>query len=186
MKSKCIIKFTAAIFCIITVFTLSSCSIIDKISGGKISRIKVCCVTTLQSDFVASICGDKAEIVVLEKENSKNYVPSKKDIRKIGKCNLFVYNGDSSDEWVNDALNSLKNKPVVFAFSEALDYYDADENSVLTDEILLQPEVSKKIVRSLYKEFLMIDSKNAATYIENTDFYIKSISNYENQQNYKG
>lgn len=42
-----------------------------------------------------------------------SYQPSAKDIAKISKCDVFVYVGGESDEWVKDALKEATNKKMV-------------------------------------------------------------------------
>ena len=39
-----------------------------------------------------------------------NYQPTAEDILKIAKCDLFIYVGGESDEWVEDALKEATNK----------------------------------------------------------------------------
>ena len=42
-----------------------------------------------------------------------SYQPSAKDIAKISKCDVFVYVGGESDEWVKDALKEATNKKMI-------------------------------------------------------------------------
>ena len=42
-----------------------------------------------------------------------SYQPTAVDIAKISDCDMFIYVGGESDEWVEDALSEAKNKDMV-------------------------------------------------------------------------
>ena len=77
-------------------------------SGGK---LKI--VTTIfpAYDFARSVFGDTAEVTMLLKPGmeSHSFDPSAKDVVKIDECDLFIYNGGESDEWVENILKSTEN-----------------------------------------------------------------------------
>ena len=81
-------------------------------SGDKMSI-----VTTIFSeyDWVMNILGEKKDNadVTLLLDNGidlHSYQPTPKDIVTISKCDLFIYVGGESDEWVDDALKQAINK----------------------------------------------------------------------------
>ena len=59
-------------------------------------------------DWVTNILGEQAEnaeVTLLDKGvDLHSYQPTVDDIVKISACDLFVYVGGESDEWVDDAL----------------------------------------------------------------------------------
>ncbi len=59
-------------------------------------------------DFARQVFGDTAEVRMLLKpgQESHSYDPSAKDIVEISACDLFIYNGGESDEWVESVLKS--------------------------------------------------------------------------------
>ena len=74
-------------------------------------------VTTIfpEYDWVKSILGDNpagAEITMLLDNgvDLHSYQPTAEDILKISGCDLFIYVGGESDEWVEDALAQAENK----------------------------------------------------------------------------
>ena len=80
--------------------------------GGKPLKI----VTTVfpAYDWVRSVLGEnpgKAEIVLLTDNgvDIHSFQPSVDDILKISSCDLFLYVGGESDEWVEDALKEAQN-----------------------------------------------------------------------------
>ncbi|MCR5468117.1 MAG: metal ABC transporter substrate-binding protein [Lachnospiraceae bacterium] len=77
-------------------------------------------VTTIfpEYDWVMNILGDNAENaeVTMLLDNGvdlHSYQPTTDDILKISTCDMFVYVGGESDEWVEDALKEATNKDMV-------------------------------------------------------------------------
>ena len=69
-------------------------------------------------DWVRQILGDKADDVDLtllldDGTDLHSYQPTADDMVKISNCDLFIYVGGESDEWVEDALASAANKDMV-------------------------------------------------------------------------
>ncbi len=77
-------------------------------------------VTTIfpEYDWVREILGENpsnAEITLLLDSgvDLHNYQPTTEDILKIANCDLFIYVGGESDEWVEDALKEATNQDMV-------------------------------------------------------------------------
>lgn len=75
----------------------------------------VVCTIFPEYDWVKEILGDhadNAEITYLLDNgvDLHSYQPTADDIIKISACDLFVYVGGESDEWVKDALAEAANK----------------------------------------------------------------------------
>ena len=78
---------------------------------------KLSIVTTIfpEYDWVKEILGDKAdnaEITMLLDNgvDLHSYQPTADDLVRISDCDLFIYVGGESDEWVDDALKNATNK----------------------------------------------------------------------------
>lgn len=74
-------------------------------------------VTTIfpEYDWVKQILGDNAEnteltLLLDNGVDLHSYQPTADDILKISTCDMFVYVGGESDEWVEDALAEAENK----------------------------------------------------------------------------
>ena len=85
-------------------------------SGTK--KLKI--VTTIfpEYDWVRTILGENADQLDLTMllDNGvdlHSYQPTAEDIAKISTCDMFVYVGGESDEWVDDALKEATNKDMV-------------------------------------------------------------------------
>lgn len=81
-------------------------------------KLKV--VTTIfpEYDWVKNILGDKfdnADVSMLLDSgvDLHSYQPTADDIMKISMCDVFIYTGGESDEWVEDALREATNKDMV-------------------------------------------------------------------------
>ena len=68
-------------------------------------------VTTLYApyDFAKQIVKDDADVTMLlaPGEESHSYDPTPQDIIKIQNCDIFIYNGGESEEWVEDILSDI-------------------------------------------------------------------------------
>lgn len=89
---------------------LSSCSTKEQAKNDD----KLSIVTTIfpQYDFTKQIVQDNAEVTMLLKPGaeSHSYEPTPQDIKKIQNADLFIYTGSENDVWVDDILDSMKDK----------------------------------------------------------------------------
>ncbi|MDO4548987.1 MAG: metal ABC transporter substrate-binding protein [Clostridia bacterium] len=77
-------------------------------------RIGIVCTTFPQYDWVREILGDDIENVEMtllmdSGVDLHSYQPTAADIAAIAACDLFIYVGGESDEWVEDALEASQN-----------------------------------------------------------------------------
>lgn len=99
------------VIAIFAVTMVSGCGINKNESGKKLSI-----VTTIfpEYDWVKNIVGSEKDVDITMLLDSgvdlHSYQPSAEDILKISKCDMFVYVGGESDEWVEDALKEASNK----------------------------------------------------------------------------
>lgn len=96
--------------------SLTACGT-QKTADTKTDDSKMKIVTTIfpEYDWVKEILGDKAKDadVTMLLDNGTDlhsYQPNAEDISKIANCDLFIYVGGESDEWVDDALKEATNK----------------------------------------------------------------------------
>ena len=100
---------------IMTVGLLAGCGKQNEQTASDETRLRV--VTTIfpEYDWVREILGDKADNaeVTMLLDNGvdlHSYQPTADDIVKISECDLFIYVGGESDDWVDDALKNAANK----------------------------------------------------------------------------
>lgn len=125
--------FTAAS---LAVGALSACGTASAPAAPENDNLEI--VTTIfpEYDWVKNILGDKASDVdlTLLLDNGvdlHSYQPTAEDILKISTCDLFIYVGGESDDWVEDALENAVNKDMV-----VLNLLDILGESVKEEEIV--------------------------------------------------
>ena len=108
------IKKTASLL-LAGLLTLGACACSSAGAAGSNGKLKI--VTTIfpEYDWVKEIAGDKISNIdlTLLLDNGvdlHSYQPTAQDIIKISSCDVFVYVGGESDEWVEDALKEAVNK----------------------------------------------------------------------------
>lgn len=187
---KMIAAFTAAAL----MAPLSGCSG----ESGADPADKPLIITTIfpAYDFARQVFGDTAEVKMLLKpgQESHSYDPSAKDIVDITGCDLFVYNGGESDQWVEsvlqaapdiatfrmtDAVSLLDEEHTEGMQEEEHDHdhdHDHDEDEEEYDEhVWTSPENAAAIVRALGSRAKEIFPDSAAQLDSNTEEYAAQI-----------
>ncbi|MCL2023262.1 MAG: metal ABC transporter substrate-binding protein [Oscillospiraceae bacterium] len=195
---KRISKFSAIIIALILAVTavLSGCDLFERPVADKKSII---CTIFPQYDWVRQILGDSADemnITLLLDNNIDlhNYQPSMDDIMKISNCDLFIYVGGESDDWVEDALKQAANPDmVVINLLESLgddakleELFDGaedddhgsedDEHDEYDEHIWLSLKNAKKLCAVIADALSSLDADNAEKYKSNLAEYIGKLS----------
>lgn len=194
---KKFLSFALSLFIVFTtLFTLTSCSSEKNESKNDSGKISV--VTTIfpYYDFTRSIAGDKADIKLLLSPGSEphSYEPSPSDIVAIENCDIFIYNGGESDEWVESVLDSIENKNmkimrmmdyVDLLYEQSVDHdehehEDGDEHEhehgeEYDEHIWTSVKNAEKLTNAIYDELCVSDSANKAAYSSNRDSYLSKL-----------
>lgn len=188
---------SAVVAAFLALGSLTACS-----SSGAKGNDKLKIVTTIfpEYDWVMNVLGDKASgaDVTLLLDNGvdlHSFQPTAADIMKISSCDLFIYVGGESDEWVEDALKEAVNKDmIVINLMDELgsavkeeeivegmqeeDEHDHhhEEGEVEYDEhVWLSLKNARVLVKSISDALQKIDASNAGSYKKNADAYIESL-----------
>ena len=159
---------------------------------------KLSVVTTIfpAYDMARQVFGDSAEVTLLLKPGteSHSYDPSAKDIVKISGCDLFIYNGGGSDEWVSgiiesaDIPNTLRMMDCVEAIGEEFvdgmehdhahdGHDDHDDHSDEYDEhIWTSPKNAAKICEAVKQAACRTAPDKAEEFTAAADEYIAQIN----------
>lgn len=186
----------------ITVLLLALFMLVSALAGcGKQNDTnqtdKLSIVTTIfpEYDWVREILGEKAdnaEITMLLDNgvDLHSYQPTADDIVKISDCDLFIYVGGESDEWVEDALrnaangnmkvinllevlgDSVKTEEIVEGMQE--EEYEYEEEA--DEHVWLSLKNAKMLVRVISKALQELDPNNKDIYAANADAYVKKLS----------
>ena len=164
---------------------------------------KLCIVTTTfpQYDWVRQILGDKAveiELVLLMDDgiDLHNYQPSVEDIAKISSCDMFIYVGGKSDEWVHKVLETAVNEDMIAVnlleilgdmakeeeIVEGMEHnheadhehdssHDDHHEDGLDEHVWLSLKNAQFICAFIGKKLSALDTENADLYIANSEIY---------------
>ena len=175
------------------------------ISNDSSKKLQI--VTTIfpEYDWVMNVLGEtskEAEVTMLlgNGVDLHSYQPTTDDILKISTCDLFIYVGGESDEWVEDALkNSQNNNRVTLNLLDILgeavkeeevvegmqaeeehDHDDEDhdhgEEEVEYDEhVWLSLKNAEKITDAIKDSLAKLDTANAGKFTENANTYIEKL-----------
>ena len=172
--------------------SLCGCTIPEKseISG----KLKVIATIFPAYDFARQVFGDTADVKMLLKpgQESHSYDPSAKDIVEISGCDLFVYNGGESDQWVESVLKSapevetfrmtdavsLLDEEVTEGMQNAGEHdHDEEEHEDEYDEhVWTSPDNASAIVKALGKRAAELFPENADSVTANADSYAGKIN----------
>lgn len=161
-------------------------------------------VTTIfpEYDWVMNVLGEKkdeASVTMLLDSgvDLHSYQPSPKDIVTVSKCDLFIYVGGESDEWVEDVLKQAANKNMVtinlletlgdaakeeeliegMQGEEEEEGEEGEEEEKEYDEhVWLSLKNAKLFVETISDSLGSLDKENANYYKANADAYVANLT----------
>ena len=169
-------------------------------------KYSVVCTIFPEYDWVKEIVGDHSDTVeVTYLLNSgidlHNYQPTADDILKISNCDLFIYVGGESDEWAEEALESvpqtdmkvinlmdiLGDSAKVEELKEGMQGEEEEESEAEEEEpeydehVWLSIKNAKVLCAEIEKNIEAVDSANASDYKANFDSYFSKLSELDNR-----
>lgn len=170
-------------------------------TGAAKENGKISIVTTIfpEYDWVREITkGNKnVEITMLLDKgvDLHSFQPTADDIVKVSSCDMFIYVGGESDEWVEDALKEATNKDmVVINLLDALgdsvkeeelvegmegeeEQENADEEEAIEydEHVWLSLKNAEYLCEIICDKLCKIDSENKSTYESNVRGYISEL-----------
>ncbi len=178
-------------------------------SGEKNSDGKISIVTTIfpEYDWVREITkgNDNVEITMLLDKgvDLHSFQPSADDIVKVSTCDMFIYVGGESDEWVEDALAEATNKDmIVINLLEVLgdsvkeeelvegmegekeeeDGEEGEEEGPEYDEhVWLSVKSAEVVCQNISDELGKLDADNKDLYAENAKTYIAALDELDKE-----
>jgi len=152
-------KIVSVLLAALMVFAACSCSA----KAGNNGKLKV--VTTIfpEYDWVKEVAGnnlDNIELTLLcdNGVDMHSFQPTANDIIKISSCDVFVYVGGESDEWVEDALAEAVNKDM-----KVVNLMDILGDAAKEEELVegMQGEVEE----GEYDEHVWLSLKNSQLFV---------------------
>ncbi len=179
---------------IIITIVMCACQTNTVDSEKKDSSGKINVVTTIfpPYDFTRQVGGDNVDITMLLKPGTEShtYDPTPQDIIKIQSCDLFIYVGGESDEWVNEILDSNDSKPKkIITLMDCVDtiqeeitqgmekHNEHDGDEIEYDEhVWTSPKNAITISKKISDTLSELDPENKELYDNNTSEYSKKLS----------
>ena len=124
-------------------------------------------------DWVRDILGEKAadtDLTLLFDEGADQlgFQPATDDILRISQCDLLIYAGGESDQWVEGVLDEAGNPEIIVI--RLLDVLEAPVMEGGEDEhVWLSPKNAEVLIPYLCDALIEADPKNAAVYTENAE-----------------
>lgn len=124
-----------------------------------------------------------------------SFQPSASDLVKISSCDVFIYVGGESDEWVEKALESVKNKKIItvnlmnllgdMALEEEevegmQSHGEEEEEDAYDEHIWLSLKNASFLVYEIAKGLSKADPANQVAYVANAESYQKSLDKVQN------
>lgn len=180
-------------------FTACSTSTEENVEAN--GRLQI--VTTIfpEYDWVMNVLGDEAgnaDVTMLLDSgvDLHSFQPTADDIMKIATCDMFIYVGGESDEWVEDALSEAVNPDMV-----VINLLDVLGDSVMEEELVEgmegeeEEEEGEEEEGPEYDEHVWLSLRNAAVLTQciadqlcaidpaNTDAYTANAASYIEELN---
>ena len=185
------------IFLIITILTvilsLAGCEVRNAGTEGEDGKLKIVATIFPQYDFARNIAGDAADVSMLlpPGTESHSYEPTPQDIIKVQNCDVFIYTGGGSDEWIEKVLDSMDTSDMkIISLMDCVtaeggkleesEHVHGGETVIENDEhVWTSPKNAVKIVNELAASFAEKDSGNADGYRARAAEYVGALENLD-------
>ncbi len=154
MKMK---KITSLILTLILIIALPSCA-----KKTDDSRLKIVATNFAMYDFARAAAGEVADVTMLlpPGNESHDFEAAISDIAAIAGCDLFIYVGGESEDWVYDILESLgASAPASFCAADAVVQLDEEiVEGMETDDDGEVPEADEHVWTSLENAAALVNA----------------------------
>jgi len=163
----------------VLLFTFISCT--PKKVDTK-DKIKILCTYFPQYDWTRSITGglENETINTLLIKNGVDfhfYKPDQMDIEQLSDCNLLIYIGGPSENWISEELSSMTNPP------EVINLYKVIEEETLSkpedEHIWLSFEYAQICSKAIYNTLIKLVPQNSEKYKDNFEEYMEQIQSLQ-------
>lgn len=186
---------------------LSACSDSHKNND----KIKIVTTVFSEYDWTMNVLGDKkdnADVTLLLDSGADlhSYQPTVEDIAKVATCDLFIYVGGESDEWVDGALKNVTNKNMIVIsllktlgdkakeeeliegmqgeehnHEEGEEHDEEEEETEYDEHVWLSLKNAGLFVEEIASALGKIDKDNASVYKNNAAEYNGKLSSLDKQ-----
>lgn len=198
MKRKIKIVFLCLLI-YVGIVILSGCAE----STNNNDKIKILCTNFSEYDWARTIIGennDKIEVSMLGGKGADlhNYQPTAEDIIQIKGCDLFIYVGGESDEWLDKILEDknksqcislieilgedIKTEEIVEGMQEEDDaWHLGGHDEELDEHVWLSLKNAQKFVLTIQDKIINLDLEHKKEYEKNGREYIEKLNDLDNR-----
>lgn len=188
-------KALAVLIAVLAVSTALAVPLSGSVMVYKKEKASVVATTFAPYDFSRQIAGEDAEVSMLlaPGEESHTFEPTAADIMKIEECDVFVYGGGESDEWVKSMLSSvdtgkisvvrmmdvtenLREEMLEGMEDEEHEHDDEDRDEEYDEHVWTSPKNAERIVFAINKALCERDPEHKNGYEERTRQYLEKLS----------
>ncbi|MBR0420488.1 MAG: zinc ABC transporter substrate-binding protein [Erysipelotrichaceae bacterium] len=163
-------------------------------------HLKIVTTTFPLYDWVISLLKDNPagiEITMLLDKgvDLHSYQPTAKDVMDIKNCNIFVYVGGESDEWVDDVfanndnsspividmMDCLKSNLKVEELKEGMETEGEGEEDEYDEHIWLSLKNAMVCIEQICEKLIQLDADNKDYYLSNRDKYLSQLSDLDKE-----
>lgn len=184
--------FSMILVCVLlslSAFVIAGCNKVSTENDVDNGKIKIVSTIFPYYDFARNIAGDKADVKMLLSPGNEphSYDPSPSDIVSIENCDIFIYNGGESDEWVESVLESLQNSHIriikMMDYVDVLNEQETDHtvNDEFDEHIWTSARNAQKMSKIISDTLKQTDATNADYYSDNELIYSQMLSNLDKQ-----
>ena len=180
---------------LLSAFSLFSCA--EKKDDGK---LHIVCTLFPQYDWLRNIVSGsqsiELDLIIANGNDPHSYQPTAADIMTISNCDILIYVGGDSDEWVKKAIERSKNdniQTIVLTELEGVNVYgisasshsheghshgdghDGHSHSALDEHIYLSLRNAMASVREITEILCEKDPASKELYKENSDIYLEKL-----------
>ncbi len=151
----------------------------------------IICTLFAHYDWVRNILGEKADRFELKLLGNgadlHSYEASAMDLATLGRCDLLIYNGGSSEEWVEDAIaetkvkNALNISEQISLLSLPHEHTEEEHHHEYDEHTWLSLKSSAQALMAIGRSVSNLDKKNKDFYIDNTMDYARKILDLDQQ-----
>lgn len=169
------------------------------VPGKENGKMNIVCTTFPQYDWTKNLIvgmEDQYEVKLLLNQGTDmhSYQPTAEDVVVISECDLLIYGGGESEEWVHDAIKesdnnemrtlclmeaaheNVKEEVVVEGMQSNGEEEEEDSAAVIGDEhIWLSLKNAKLLVTAIEEEIVQLDPKNRNLYDNNLESYVNRL-----------
>ena len=136
-------------------------------------------------DFARAAAGDLADVELLlpPGTESHSYEPTPADILKVQSCDLFLYLGGDSDQWVETILEAAEPTGRTLALIDCVETLEEEhvEGMQEDEHVWTAPANAAAITRQFGEVLAELDSANGERYRANAEKYAEEIDTLDGE-----